>query len=268
MTEKYSAVRKFVKKSVKTLSNIENEFNTEIGSNFWILETDLEATMKIEAEEGVENVSGEYGDMIDHNMKTNRLRMERDEDDDQNENEKINMRESRKGSENVIVGCIGLKVKHSSLEPINNSTNNRNAHQIKSNNSITTDYHQIKNVQNKPDLALLSDFTADPPVYDAAVGEVSHMCVGNTHRKRGLAKILLTNLIEFASNSKYKNGIWVESVIFSESILYTKLKSLELSVVADLIPARTLYLDSRFEEIGPLVDVGGNCLLQHMSLKL
>ena len=263
MTEKYSAVRKFVKKSVKALSDIENEFNTEIGSNFWIIETDLESTIKVEVRESVVNDNEKYGDILDHNVTMIKINRERDED----EQKMIDIKEQRKRKENVIVGCIGLKVRHSYVEPVQNSTNN-STHQTQLNNSKTADIHQNKNIENRPDLALLSHFTSDPPVYDVAVGEVSHMCVKSTHRKQGVAKILLTNLIEFASNSNYKNGIRVESVILSESTLYTKLKSLELSVVADLVPARTLYLDSGFEEVGPLVDVGEHCLLQHMSLKL
>lgn len=263
VTEKYSAVRKFVKKSVKALSDIENEFSTEIGSNFWIIEKDLESTIKIEVRESVGNDNEKCGDIIDHNVKMIKINMDRDED----EQEKVNIKEKRKRKENVIVGCIGLKVRHTYVEPVQNSTNN-STHRIQLNSSKTDDIHQNKSIENRPDLALLSPFTSDPPVYDVAVGEVSHMCVESTHRKQGLAKILLTNLIEFASNSNYKNGIRVESVILSESTLYTKLKSLELSVVADLGPARTLYLDSGFEVMGPLVDVGGHCLLQHMSLKL
>ena len=266
MIEKYPAVRKFVKKSVKTLANIEIEFCTKTGSNFWIIETDKESIIESDVRDCVSNASEEYSDVNDHDMKKSKMEMKKERDKDKHEER--NVREKRTRVEHVIVGCIGLKVKHSSLGPTSENTSNSSSHRTASNSSKSTAFGQIKNVQNSPDLTLLSHFTADPRIYQGAVGEVSHMCVSSAHRKLGLAKVLLTNLIEFASNSNYRTGMRVESVILTETTSYTKLTSLELSVIADLIPARTLYLDSRFEEVGPLVDVGENCWLQHMSLRL
>ena len=132
--------------------------------------------------------------------------------------------------------------------------------------------------------------------------EVSHMCVAHTHRNNGIARALLTTLLHWAGNvadpgpkipqtqktldqagvtqdlgpnpeSRQKST--VKTKIFEESLdeekdssnLKKRFLSVDLTVLADLTAARALYRLAGFKEDGPPVDLGGDCILQHMSIK-
>jgi ribosomal protein S18 acetylase RimI-like enzyme len=178
VSEKFVAVRKFVKKSVKNLKDLEIEYCKKRGSNFWVAE------------------------VLDDGSTSSK-----------------------------IVGCIGLKsVKI--FDPRDNLSSHRESQ-----------------------------------------GEVSHMCVDSQHQKQGIAQALLEYLITYVQDSirgishiPNKFPTTKDSVMFNENNHKMKDRSLDLTLLSGLDSAKALYVKMGFLDKGVLVDLGGNCFLQHMSL--
>jgi ribosomal protein S18 acetylase RimI-like enzyme len=176
VSEKFVAVRKFVKKSVKNLKDLEIEYCRKNGSNFWVAEV-----------------------LGDDNTRSK------------------------------IVGCIGLK-------------------------SVKIIDH-FDNVSS----------------HRESLGEVSHMCVDSQHQKQGIAQALLEYLITLLQDSirdisHIPNRFPTTKDTFNENNHKMKDRSLDLTLLSGLDSAKSLYVKMGFLNKGVLVDLGGNCFLQHMSL--
>jgi ribosomal protein S18 acetylase RimI-like enzyme len=242
-------VKKYVKKAVKSLKSIETEYPKSDGSNFWVAELEVS---KLHAENGSNKI------------------------------------------ENVIIGCIGLKAVKNYQKKVVDSTAIRNedgdfnsANNL--NYSIENEYKN-KN-ENEENLSVTSAESR---------AEVSHMCVAHTHRRHGIARALLTTLLNWAGrivdlgpdivetqktadprvpqdlkvNLESHRESNVKTKIFNETLdeensmrLKKRFSTVDLTVLVDLTAAQALYRLTGFREEGPPVDLGGNCYLQHMSIK-
>jgi GNAT superfamily N-acetyltransferase len=226
------------------LKSIKTEYPKIDGSNFWVAEVDI---IKLDAENGGSKV------------------------------------------ENVIVGCIGLKAVKIYQKTVLDNTEIKN--EIGDFNASNYSYHRRKN-ENESSRSVLSIESR---------AEVSHMCVAHTHRKHGIARALLTTLLNWAgrladlgpdipqtqktvdsrvpqdlgSNLESPQESNVKMLILNESLddensgrLKKRFSFIDLTVLADLKAARALYRLAGFSVDGPPADLGSNCYLQHMSIKI
>jgi GNAT superfamily N-acetyltransferase len=207
---KYLAVRKFVKKSVKTLNTLSTEFSEKQGSNFWV----AEVCSIGESNEGV----------VNDNM--------------------------------CIVGCIGLKAATAAVDWSQSAPDS---------------------VQKLPEVRASEVSDSDNGGTDASTdthahrGEISHMCVSQSHRGKGLARALLDHLLHYASTAFCYDHDRVQSGVTKYDTCtgtQSRFSSLDLTVLCDLAVARCLYLSKGFTDQGSPSDLGYGCLLQHMSLSL
>lgn len=215
---KYLAVRKFVKKSVKTLSTLSTEFSEKQGSNFWVAEVHRDCIG--ESDKGV----------VNDNM--------------------------------CIVGCIGLKAATAAIDW---SQPAPNSHQ------------ELTEVRAREESDRDNKGTHPSTDVQEHRGEISHMCVSQSHRGKGLAKALLDHLLHHASTTsttstapshshdRVQSGVTTYDTCTST---HSRFSSLDLTVLCDLTVARSLYLSKGFMDQGPPSNLGHGCLLQHMSLSL
>jgi ribosomal protein S18 acetylase RimI-like enzyme len=196
--------------------------------------------------------------------------------------------------ENVIVGCIGLKAVKNYKKKVVDNTETRNEDgdfNIANNLNYGIENESKNKNENEKNLSVTSSESR---------AEVSHMCVAHTHRKHGIARALLTTLLNWAGRivdlgpdvpetqktadlrvpqdlesnleshreSNVKTKIFNETLDEENSLRSKKLFStVDLTVLVDLTAAQALYRLAGFREEGPPVDLGGNCYLQHMSKK-
>ena len=209
---KYLAVRKFVKKSIKSLSTLSSEFSEKLGSMFWI------------AEVRRDGIRGNNEGVMDDDMR--------------------------------IVGCIGLKATISpvnwsqpapdSMQPVNDATMAEGSDRGSGGLHSTTDTQEHR-------------------------GEISHMCVAESHRGKGLARELLDLLLRHATYASASCHDYdrMQSVALTYDHcngMQSRFRTLDLTVLCDLTAAKSLYLSEGFTDQGPPSDLGHGCFLQHMSL--
>ena len=231
MSNKFVAVKKFVKNSIKKLKSIEKYYPKNEGSNFWVVEID---------KENVENQSQSNG--------------------------------------KILIGCVGFKRTRTSLEffPLESVEKN-----LKSPNDFQESSYPRAGVKDR--------------------GEVTHLCVDSLYRRKGMGKILMDVMINWAkecsSNMVTDNklieceiqntpgrlneisvGVSVDEVgripfgsggkeiECKESTI--SLNSIDLTVLTELIPAIELYEQLGFKIEDQPVDLGGGCYLQHMTMRI
>ena len=208
---KYAAVRKFVKKSVKSLSTLSTEFSEKLGSNFWVAELKMK-------DKGVSD-------------------------------EGVNM---------CIIGCIGVKATTAVIDW---------SQAAPSDNQQLAQVRMIKGSEGSSEGI---DSTTNS---QECRGEISHMCVAKSHRGKGIARVLLDHLLNYArpalASASCQDHNKPHSDISSHDRcngLQSRFHSLDLTVLCDLTAAKTLYLSKEFTDQGPPCDLGHGCFLQHMSL--
>ena len=237
MSNKFVAVKKFVKNSIKKLKSIEKHYPKNEGSNFWVVEIN---------KENVEDQSQSNG--------------------------------------KILIGCVGFKRTRTSLKffPLESVEKN-----LKSS--------KIINVENG------FQESSYPRAGVKDRGEVTHLCVDSLYRRKGMGKILMDVMINWAkecsSNMVTDNklieceiqntpgrlneiivGVSVDEVgrmpfgsggkeiECKESTI--SLNSIDLTVLTELIPAIELYEQLGFKIEDQPVDLGGGCYLQHMTMRI